>query len=79
MHKVLNFVLHAAVKRAATEGNLQQTMAHARIETETALIVCIDKVLKRTGLKPSQVQDWATQMITNLFDSMHTSQAQTFA
>ncbi|CAL8464977.1 g4512 [Coccomyxa elongata] len=44
-----------SVIRAAKEGNLQQTMAHARDETETALIVCIDKVLKRTGLTPSEV------------------------
>ncbi len=57
MHKVLSgTILPAAVIRAAKEGSLQQTMAHARDETETALIVCIDKVLKRTGLSPSQVQ-----------------------
>ena len=36
-------------------GDLKQTMADAREETETALFTCIQHVLDRTGLKATQV------------------------
>lgn len=44
---------HVAVQGAEYKG---KSMADARDETETALIVSIDKTLKRTGLEASQVK-----------------------
>ena len=46
--------LSAAVRKGK-EGKVPVTMALAREETETALNVCIQHVLDRTGLKPHQV------------------------
>ena len=48
-------MVHAGVKQAASGMDIPKTMADARCETELALIVSIQKVLDRTGLKPSQV------------------------
>ncbi len=44
-----------AAVRKGKEGKVPVTMALAREETETALNVCIQHVLDRTGLKPHQV------------------------
>ena len=41
--------------RKGKEGKVPVTMALAREETETALNVCIQHVLDRTGLQPHQV------------------------
>ncbi len=48
-------MVRAGVKQAASGMDIPKTMADARCETELALIVSIQKVLDRTGLKPSQV------------------------
>ena len=37
------------------DAKVQITMQGARLETETALNVCIQKVLDRTGIKNNQV------------------------
>ena len=52
---VLCVVPPPAAVRKGKEGKVPVTMALAREETETALNVCIQHVLDRTGLKPHQV------------------------
>ena len=47
--------VRAAAVRQGKHGKVPITMAGAREESETALNVCIQKVLDRTGLKPHQV------------------------
>ena len=51
--------MHAAAVRQGKHGKVPITMAGAREESETALNVCIQKVLDRTGLKPHQVSSSA--------------------
>ena len=47
--------VHAAVKEGQSE-EIDICMSKARLETETALNVCIQHVLDRTGLKPHQAR-----------------------
>ena len=50
--------------RAAVFEKLNINMKDARYETETALNVCIQHVLDRTGLKTSQVLGFAELAVT---------------
>lgn len=52
---IQRFVVLAGVHQAAEGEDIPKTMKDARDETELALIVSIQKVLDRTGLKPLQV------------------------
>ena len=45
------------------DQKVEITMQGARIETETALNVCIQKVLDRTGLKNNQVTTQAMPLL----------------
>jgi hypothetical protein len=45
---------------AGFDKKIEKTMANARLETETALNVCIQHVLDRTGIKPAEVKNSET-------------------